>query len=75
MALQPIYKIWMRFGAVVGAFNTRVLLGLMFYVVLTPMGLIMRLFGKDTLHRSLDDRSSYRVVSKANPAKNMEKPF
>ena len=75
MALQPIYKVWMKFGAILGAFNTRVLLGIMFYLIITPMALIMRLLGKDALHRTLDDRPSYRVKSKANPPKNMERPF
>lgn len=75
MALQPIYKVWMKFGAILGAFNTRVLLGIMFYLIITPMALVMRLLGKDALHRTLDDRPSYRVKSKANPPKNMERPF
>jgi predicted membrane protein len=75
MALQPIYKVWMKFGAILGAFNTRVLLGIMFYLIITPMALIMRLLGKDALHRTLDDRPSYRVKSKVNPPKNMERPF
>jgi hypothetical protein len=41
-----------------------------------PMGLIMRLFGKDLLSRKLDQSAeSYRVLSDIPPSKNLEKPF
>lgn len=73
--LGPIYNGWMKFGTVVGALNTRVLLGLIFYVIITPSGFVMRLLGRDPLHRKLDGSSTYRISSKANPPQNMERPF
>ncbi len=47
--LAPLYRAWMAFGHVLGWINTRVILGLVFFVVVTPIGLIMRLLGKDPL--------------------------
>lgn len=43
--LPPLYRAWMKFGMAIGWFNSRVILGLMFYVVILPAGLIMRLAG------------------------------
>ena len=49
---------------------------LMFYGMFMPIGLVMRLFGKDGMARKLDEAAeSYRVESAKPPAKNLEKPF
>jgi hypothetical protein len=74
-ALEPVYRYWMKFGIVVGAINARIILGIVFFVIVMPFGLVMRLFGKDPMQRSADDRPSYRVVSKTNTPKDMENPF
>lgn len=47
--LKPFYKVWMIFAITLGWFNTRLLLGIIFFLMFTPMGLIMRLLGKDLL--------------------------
>lgn len=74
-ALRPVYKIWMKFGAVLGFINTRIILGVFFYVIITPVGAIMRLLGHDPMRRKLDDNHSYRIPSKVNSIKSMERPF
>jgi hypothetical protein len=52
--LRPVYLGWMTFAFILGWVNTRLLLGLFFYLVLTPVGTIRRLFGKDPLARKFD---------------------
>jgi Saxitoxin biosynthesis operon protein SxtJ len=52
--LAPVQRAWMAFAEVLGAFNTRVILGLLFYVVFTPVGFVMRRF-HDPMTRSLRD--------------------
>ncbi len=47
--LKPVYWVWMVFATVLGWFMTRVILSLLFYVILTPIGLIARSFGKQFL--------------------------
>ena len=47
--LKPIYWVWMVFSTILGWFMTRVILSLLFYVILTPIGLIARSFGKQFL--------------------------
>ncbi len=53
-ALRPVYVGWMKFAFVLGWINTRILLGLMFFLVFTPIGLVLRLMGKDLLDRKID---------------------
>jgi hypothetical protein len=57
-ALLPLYKVWMVIGGFLGFVNTHILLGLVFYVVFTPLGLAMRLFRSDPLERSFPRESN-----------------
>ncbi len=75
MALRPVYKVWMRFGLILSSITTPVIMGLVFFLVITPTGLIRRLLSGDPMTRSFNDGESYRVASKKAPAKNMERPF
>jgi len=60
--LKPIYHVWMRIGAILGWVNTRIILAIGFFLVFSPMGLVMRLFGRDALLRKLDPTlNTYRV--------------
>ena len=75
-ALRPIYQVWMRFGLLMSKITTPLIMGVVFYLVITPMGLVMRLAGKDSMARQLQQQSpSYRVTSIATPPKRLEKPF
>lgn len=74
-ALRLVYQWWMRLGAVLGWVNTRLILGLLFFVVFFPVGLLRRLFGKDSMARRLGDQESYRVPSTNRSPKHMERPF
>jgi hypothetical protein len=47
--LKPIYLIWMVFATILGWIMTHVILSLLFYIIFTPIGLILRLFGKQFL--------------------------
>jgi O-antigen/teichoic acid export membrane protein len=76
MTLRPLYRLWMRFGLVMGRITSPIILGLVFYLVFMPTGLIMRLFGKDGMNRKFDKNAgSYRVQSKKAPRENLERPF
>jgi hypothetical protein len=49
--LTPVSDVWWRFAALLGWFNARVLLSVIFLLILTPLGLVWRLTGKDPLMR------------------------
>jgi cell division protein FtsW (lipid II flippase) len=55
--LRPVYRAWMRLGEVLAWINTRIILTLVFFLVVTPIGIVMRLFGKSPI--STQRRESY----------------
>ena len=58
--LKPAYIFWMKFAFVLGWINTRLILFIIFYLIFTPIGLGMRLFGVDLLDRKIDkNKESY----------------
>jgi len=74
MWLHPIFKAWMWIGGKLGWINTRIILGIGFFGVFTPMGITMRLLGKDPLHRKLDPLiPSYRISKIARPGTDLYK--
>jgi hypothetical protein len=75
-SLTQIYRLWMQVGEVLGWINTRLILGALFYLLFTPMGLYMRLRGKDPMRRTLvPEAESYRVVRQPRPASHMRHQF
>jgi len=52
--LKPIHKIWMTLAIFIGWFMSRFILSVLFYLVLTPIGLSMRLLGKDLLNQKFN---------------------
>ncbi len=76
MALRRPYQAWMRFGWVMNAIMTRLILGLVFYVMITPMGIVRRLLGSDPMHRRFDpEAQTYRVEPHHSDTHNMETQF
>ncbi len=59
-ALSPAYGPWMAFARALGWFNTRLLLTLVFFLVFTPVGLLMRLFGSDPMERRFGPGTYWR---------------
>jgi len=52
--LKPVYILWMKLAFILGWINTRLILIIAFYLVLTPMSIIIRLLGKDLLDRKIN---------------------
>lgn len=74
--LKPVYIGWMKFGNMMNWINTRILLGIVFYGLILPMGLVLRVFGKDPMKRQLSDSiTSYRVESQKEAKDNVEHPY
>ncbi len=71
-----VYKYWMKFGHVAGWINTRIILGIMFFLVFFPVGVMMRIFANDPMKRELDSGSkSYRIESAPLEKQHVEKPY
>jgi len=76
-SLVPVKKAWMGFASILGWVNTRIILGLLFYLVLTPISILARFF-RDPLDRKLHDgRDSYwiRKTKQTLDSKEYERQF
>jgi len=74
--LKSVYQVWMFLGHVLGWINTRIILGLIFYTVFTPLGVLMRLLKKDPMRlRSEPGVESYRVIRQSRPGSHMKQQF
>lgn len=75
-SLKQVHAGWMKVGHVLGAINTKILLGLIYYLLIVPMGIVRRWLGKDPIHRTFNrDVSTYRVVRAARPRHHMRNQF
>ena len=75
LILKPVYIIWMKIASVLSWINTRLILCLIFYLVFMPIGLVLRLCGKDLLDRKIQkDSNSYWKKKEIAPA-NYERQF
>ncbi len=75
-ALKPIQKIWMTLALLMGWVMSRVLLFIVFFVTVTPIGLILRLSGKDILDKKPGvRRDSYWLPHKSRDKEDYEKQF
>ena len=67
---------WMWLGGVLGWINTRIILSILFYGVFTPIGVIRRWMGKDSMRRSFDPHAeTYRMVRGPRPGSHMKRQF
>ena len=74
--LYWIHKGWMALGHVMGWINTRIILGLCFYLIVTPIGFIRRALGKDSMGKDFEpEAATYRVVRKVRAASHLTRQF
>lgn len=77
-AARWIAVAWMKFAAVLAAFNTRILLGAIFFGFLTPLALLARVFRSDFLHlrrKAGEGRTYWQTREQTYTAGDLEKPW
>ena len=72
--LLPLNKIWFKFGILLGKIISPLIMGLIFFVVVTPIGLLMTLFNKDLLNLKFNKSKSY-WIEKSEPKSKMKNQF
>jgi hypothetical protein len=72
--LTPLNKLWFKFGIFLGKIVSPLVMGVIFFFVVTPIGLIMRLFGKDLLNLKYNLNKSY-WIEKSGPKSKMKNQF
>jgi hypothetical protein len=74
--LASVHWIWMKLGHVLGWINTRIIMAVIFFLVVTPMAWIMRLMGKDPMHRRFEPNAdTYRKRKESRPATHLTKQY
>jgi hypothetical protein len=66
-ALAPLNRLWMQFGLLLHRIVSPVVLGIMFFGVITPIGLVMRLLGNDPLRLRLDKAAGSYWIERTPP--------
>ena len=72
--LTPLNILWFKFGLLLGKFISPIIMGIIFFIVVTPIGIIMRLFKKDLLNLKFNKKETY-WIDKKGPKSKMKNQF
>ena len=73
--LTPLNKLWYKFGMILGAIVAPVVMGVVFFLVMTPIGLFMKIIGKDLLNIKYDKRKKTYWIKRNTPINTMKRQF
>jgi len=75
-SMRSLYRSWMRVALKIGHVVNSVILAIVYFIVITPIGIVMRMMGKDPMHLRLDEKvASYRIISKVRDRTHVERPY
>ncbi len=72
--LSPLNSLWFKFGILIGKFISPLIMGLIFFLVVTPIGLLMKLLRKDLLNLKFNNKETY-WIKKESEKINMKDQF
>ena len=72
--LTPLNKLWFKFGILLGKIVSPIIMGIIFFFVVTPIGFIMRAIGKDLINLKYNNNKSY-WIEKTGPKSKMKNQF
>ena len=72
--LSPLNLIWFKFGILLGKFISPLIMGIIFFLVVTPIGILMRLLRKDLLNLKFNNKKTYWIKNKPEQT-NMKDQF
>ena len=72
--LSPLNKLWFKFGIFLGKIISPIIMGIIFFLVVFPIGFIMRLLGKDLLNLKYNNHKTY-WIEKTEPKSKMKNQF
>ena len=73
--LTPLNRLWAKFGIILGAIIAPIVMGVVFFLVITPIGLIMKIIGKDLLSIKYDKKKETYWVKRDKPTSTMKQQF
>lgn len=75
-SLRLVHRYWMRISSLISKVTTPIILGIAFFLVIAPIGLVFGMFNWDPLNRRFDAKlSTYRVDKLSQPAGSLENPY
>ena len=72
--LTPLNKVWFKFGILLGKIISPIVMGLIFFLVVTPIAFLMRMLNKDLLNLKFSKNNSY-WIKKTDPKSTMKNQF
>jgi hypothetical protein len=72
--LTPLNKVWFKFGIFLGKLISPIVMGIIFFLVVTPIAFLMRMLNKDLLNLKFNKKSSY-WIEKTDPKSTMKNQF
>ena len=73
--LTPLNIIWFKFGKLLGSIVAPIVMGIVFFVVITPTGLIMKIIGKDLLNNKYNNKIKSYWINCGKPKSTMKQQF
>ena len=73
--LTPLNVLWFKFGKLLGSIVAPIVMGIVFFIVITPTGFIMRIFGKDLLNKKYNNKSKSYWINKEKSKSTMKQQF
>jgi hypothetical protein len=75
-ALRQVHRVWMTIGEALGWVNSRIILTVVYYLLIVPIGAIQRMTGKDSMRRRLEPGiESYKIPRTRRPASHMQHQY
>jgi hypothetical protein len=73
--LSPLNKIWIKFGEILGIIIAPIIMALVYFVILTPVSLVVRVFGKDLLGLKFTNKQQTYWINRKKNMGSMRKQF
>ena len=73
--LTPLNRLWAKFGIILGSIIAPIVMGVVFFLVVTPIGLVMKIIGKDLLSIKYDKKKETYWVKRDRPTNTMKQQF
>ena len=73
--LTPLNKLWFKFGMILGAIVAPVVMGAVFFLVVTPIGIVMRTMGKDLINKKYDKKKETYWITRRTSISSMKRQF
>ena len=73
--LTPLNKLWFKFGILLSRIISPIVLGFIFFAIVTPTGIIMRVLGKDLLNKKFDNKKKSYWINRDKVKSTMKQQF